>query len=201
VRYLRIDRGASVAGGAGAYAAGQLIAVFARLRLVPRSDANRVRPVAVAGGLLSAGLVLERAAPAAWLAGVGLAVAAAAAALVVPLLLARAGGRDRPGATLAAVGAAGQLGFVLGPALIGAATSVSGSGAGLLVAAALATVMAVGASRLLSVDAIGGVSDCVSAMNGRGASNRDGRARREKRQRRAAVEAETASGASARSRP
>ena len=170
VRYLRVDRGASVAGGAGVYAVGQLVAVFARARLGPRSDASGARPVATAGALLAFGLLLEWSAPIDWLAGVGLAVAAVAAALVVPLLLARAGVGERPGATIAAVGAVGQLGFVLGPVVIGAATSISGSGSGLLVAVGLAIVTAIGALHRLSVDATTAVRDCGTAMTSGGRS-------------------------------
>jgi MFS family permease len=38
VRFLRVERGASIVGGAGAYALAQLVAFVARLRFVPSSD-------------------------------------------------------------------------------------------------------------------------------------------------------------------
>ena len=166
VRFLRIEDNASVIGGAGAYAIAQLIAVVARLHLVPKSNVRRAQPVVIASLLLAAGLVLECASSVAWVGGVGLVAAAVAGALVVPLLLSRSGVGPRPAAAIAAVGAVGQLGFVFGPALVGGTTALAGSSAGLLVVAALAIATALGARWFLSVDAIAGVDDADTAMSG-----------------------------------
>jgi hypothetical protein len=167
VRYLRVEDGVSVVGGAGAYAVAQLIAVGARLRLVPKSSVRDAQPVMAASALLAWGLVIECATSVMWISAVGLTIAAVAGALVVPLLLARSGIGPRPAAAIAAVGAVGQLGFVFGPALVGATTSAAGSATGLLAVAAVAVVTAVGAWRVLSVDAMSPVGDAEPAMTGR----------------------------------
>jgi predicted MFS family arabinose efflux permease len=167
VRFLRVEEGASVVGGAGAYAVAQLIAVGARLRLVPRSNVHRAEPVVMASMLLAAGLVLQCATSVVWLGGAGLTMAAVAGALVVPLILARSGIGPRPAAAIAAVGAVGQLGFVMGPALVGTMTAIAGSAAGLLVVAALAIVTAAGARVFLVVDAPAVVGDSEAAMTWR----------------------------------
>ena len=121
VRFLRVEHDTSVVGGAGAYAVAQLVAVGARLRLVAFVELRRVEPV-VRGqrGCSPIGLIIECTTSSIWSSAAGLAVAAVASALVVPLLLARSGIGARPAAAVAAVGAVGQLGFVAGPALVGA---------------------------------------------------------------------------------
>jgi hypothetical protein len=170
VRFLRVEHNTSVVGGAGAYAVAQLLAVGARLRLVPSSDVRRVEPVVVAGALLAAGLVIECLAAPMWASAAGLTLAAVAGALVVPLLLARGGIGPRPAAAVAAVGAVGQLGLVAGPALVGATTALAGSATGLLAVAGLAVLTALGARRRLAaagVDGAAGVNDSVSAMTRR----------------------------------
>ena len=164
VRYLRVARGATVVGGAGAYAAGQLVAVAARARVRSSERADRVLTVPLTAGMVAAGLGLEIAAPSAWASGVGLAVAAIAAALVVPLLLVSGGSGDRPAAGVAAVGAVGQLGLVAGPLVVGTMTTEVGSGPGLALAAAFALLAAAGASCWRAVDARSAVSDCESEM-------------------------------------
>jgi hypothetical protein len=149
VRFLRVEHGTSVVGGAGAYAVAQLVAVGARLRLVPSSNVRRADPIVVASGLLAAGMIIESSTSSLWVSAVGLGVAAVAGALAVPLLLARSGVGTRPAAAVAAVGAVGQLGFVAGPALVGMVTAVGGSGAGLLAVSALAIATALWAKACL----------------------------------------------------
>jgi hypothetical protein len=166
VRFLRVEHSTSAVGGAGAYAVAQLVAVGARLQLVPASDARRAEPVVVASGLLAAGLIIECSASSMWISAVGLAMAAVASALVVPLLFARSGVGARPAAAVAAVGAVGQLGFVVGPLLVGVVTALGGSAVGLLAVAAVAVAMALGARWRLVVDGPMPVNDSESAMSG-----------------------------------
>jgi predicted MFS family arabinose efflux permease len=172
VRFLRVERGASIIGGAGAYALAQVVAFVARLRLVPSSDARRSGPIVIISVLLAAGLVLESCTSIMWIGAVGLTLAAVAGALLIPLLLARCGLAKQPADEIAVVGAVGQLGFVIGPALVGAATSRSGSSAGLLAAALLAVVTALGvqwrlSGRTIAVDGVVVVDDSESVMSGR----------------------------------
>jgi MFS family permease len=150
VRFLRVAHGTSVVGGAGAYAVAQLVAVGARLRLVPSSSMRWVEPVVVASGLLAAGVIIECSATSTSSSAIGLGIAVVAGALVVPLVLAHSGVGARPAAAVAAVGAVGQLGFVVGPALVGAVTALAGSGAGLVAVAAFAVMTALGAQRRLA---------------------------------------------------
>ncbi|HEX2383324.1 MAG TPA: hypothetical protein VHI95_11840 [Acidimicrobiales bacterium] len=167
VRFLRVEHDTSVVGGAGAYAVAQLVAVVARLRLVPSSNVRRADPVVVASGLLAAGLIVECSISNMWISAAGLAAAAVAGALVVPLLLACSGIGERPAAAVAAVGAVGHLGFVIGPALVGALTALAGSAAGLLAVASLAVVTAAAARWGLAVDGTVRVDDSEAAMSRR----------------------------------
>ena len=165
VRFLRVEHDTSIVGGAGAYAVAQLVAVVARLRLVPSSNVRRADPVVVASGLLAAGLIVECSISNMWISAAGLAAAAVAGALVVPLLLACSGIGERPAAAVAAVGAVGHLGFVIGPALVGALTALVGSAAGLLAVASLAVVTAAAARWGLAVDGTVRVDDSEVTMS------------------------------------
>jgi hypothetical protein len=110
---------------------------------------RRVEPIVVASGLLAAGVIVECSASSMSSSAIGLGMAVVASALVVPLVLARSGVGARPAATVAAVGAVGQLGFVVGPALVGAVTALGGSAAGLATVAAFAVTTAAVAQRSL----------------------------------------------------
>jgi hypothetical protein len=61
----------------------------------------------------------------------------------------------------------GQLGLVVGPALVGGVTAVGGSAAGLLVVAALSVVTAVGAWRRVVFDGSAAMKDSEGAMSRR----------------------------------
>jgi len=141
VLFLRARLAAGVLLGAGAYVVGQSLATGARAGLGP--SAGRIasgRAPAYGAGLAAAGLSLEAVAPGAVPAAVGLAAAAVGISVCWPLLIARAGGdAERPGPAVGGVTAAGYLGFVAGPPIIG---WIAG-GAGLRVAlGALALVAA-----------------------------------------------------------
>ncbi|HET7488146.1 MAG TPA: MFS transporter [Acidimicrobiales bacterium] len=130
--------------GAASIVAAYLIAAAARVLLGPAAARRgAARGVAIGALLAAAGLVVVAVAPWAGVAGLGLVLAAGGISLCWPLLLSHAGaGADRPGATIGAVTAVGYLGFVFGPAVVGAAAAVAGLRGGLLMLAGAALVVA-----------------------------------------------------------
>lgn len=155
VLYLRDRLDVAVLAGAGAYVVGQLLATVARTVL--GSDAASAR-LAAGGGVRAArlglvvaavGLAAEAATTLAAVAAAGLAVAAVGIATYWPLLSAVANGSsDRPGLAVGGVSAAGYLGFLAGPPVVGAVADGAGLRAGVLLlavaAAAAASVRRVG---------------------------------------------------------
>jgi MFS family permease len=139
VKYLREHLDVAVLGGAGAYVAGQALATGTRLVL--GVDDERMAGTAAAKlGLLvaGAGLALEAATDLPALAAVGLALASIGAATYWPLLSAVATqSSDRPGLAVGGMSAAGYLGFLLGPVLVGAVADGIDLRAGVLVLAAI----------------------------------------------------------------
>ena len=122
-------------------------AVAAATRIVIGPIAGRrgaVRGVALGAGSAAAGAVVLALAPADWLAGAGLVLAAGGISLCWPLLVAHAGaGRTRPGAVVGAVTAVGYLGFVAGPAIVGWLSAGAGLRSGLFLLAGAAAFVAV----------------------------------------------------------
>jgi MFS family permease len=118
---LRDHLGLAVAVGAGAYAVGQGLATIARLTLGWTAEHVGERRGAQLGlGLAGAGLLVEATATSSWLAAVGLGAAAVGAAVYWPLLLAFASrGGDRPGLVVGGLSAAGYVGFLAGPPVVG----------------------------------------------------------------------------------
>jgi MFS family permease len=157
VLYLRTRLATTVLLGAGAYAAGQLIAAVTRTSGAPLMSILGHRRGLVLGAAVAAlGLLLEAFASSAPVAGCGLALAAGGISLCWPLTMARlapppedprADG-SRPGrsaerdeSTAVLVGAftaAGYLGWVIGPAIVGTMSDHVGLKAGLLLLAGLA---------------------------------------------------------------
>jgi MFS family permease len=141
---LREQLGVGVVVGAGAYVAGQLVAMASRASLGPIAGSlGAARGIAVGGSLAAVGLVMLALAPAAP-AVAGLALAAAGIAVCWPLLLARAAeGLDRPGPVVGGVTAFGYLGLVLGPPIVGGLADAVGLRHALLALAAVAAAVAV----------------------------------------------------------
>jgi MFS family permease len=158
VLYLRDRLDVAVLAGAGAYVAGQALATTTRFALgSARAGAHLTGPGPARIGLLVAGvgLALEAATEHAGIAGFGLAVAAIGAATYWPLLSAlvtRAS--ERPGLAVGGVSAAGYLGFLAGPPIVGAIAEGAGLRAGVLALAftgALAAAVPLGAAARATV--------------------------------------------------
>ncbi|MEY2423774.1 MAG: hypothetical protein QOI95_3841 [Acidimicrobiaceae bacterium] len=121
VLFLRAHLGLAVAAGASAYAVGQALATTARSTLGWTAEHVGERRGAQLGlGLAGAGLLVEATATSSWLAAVGLGAAAVGAAVYWPLLLAFASrGGERPGLVVGGLSAAGYVGFLAGPPVVG----------------------------------------------------------------------------------
>ena len=142
VLFLRAHLGLAVAAGAGAYVGGQALATIARSTLGWTTEHVGERRGAQFGlALAGAGLLLEATSNSSWPAAVGLGMAAVGSAVYWPLLLAFASqGSDRPGIVVGGLSAAGYVGFLAGPPVVGWVAQVTDLrwGLGFLGAAALA---------------------------------------------------------------
>jgi MFS family permease len=121
VLFLRAHLGLAVAAGAGAYVVGQALATTARSTLGWTAEHVGERRGAQLGlGLAGVGLLIEATATSSWLAAAGLGAAAVGAAVYWPLLLAFASrGGERPGLVVGGLSAAGYVGFLAGPPVVG----------------------------------------------------------------------------------
>jgi MFS family permease len=121
VLFLRAHLGLAVAAGASAYVVGQALATTARSTLGWTAEHVGERRGAQLGlGLAGVGLLVEATATSSWLAAAGLGAAAVGAAVYWPLLLAFASrGGDRPGLVVGGLSAAGYVGFLAGPPVVG----------------------------------------------------------------------------------
>jgi MFS family permease len=121
VLFLRAHLGLAVAAGASAYVAGQALATTARSTLGWTAEHVGERRGAQLGlGLAGIGLLVEATATSSWLAAAGLGAAAVGAAVYWPLLLAFASrGGARPGLVVGGLSAAGYVGFLAGPPVVG----------------------------------------------------------------------------------
>jgi MFS family permease len=121
VLFLREHLGLAVAAGAGAYVVGQALATTARSTLGWTAEHVGQRRGAQLGlGLAGIGLLLEAASGSGGPAAVGLGMAAVGSAVYWPLLLAFAsGGGERPGLVVGGLSAAGYVGFLAGPPVVG----------------------------------------------------------------------------------
>jgi MFS family permease len=139
VLYLRDRLEVAVLAGAGAYVVGQSLATVTRLSLGTAASEHRLAGTSAARlglAVASAGLALEAATDLPGVAAVGLAIASIGVATYWPLLTAVASGAsDRPGLAVGGVSAAGYLGFLAGPPLVGAVAEGAGLRAGVLVLA------------------------------------------------------------------
>ncbi|HJQ44200.1 MAG TPA: MFS transporter [Jatrophihabitantaceae bacterium] len=121
VLFLRGNLGLAVVAGAGAYVAGQSLATIARCTLGWTAEHVGERRGAQLGlALAGVGLIIEAASTSSWPAAVGLGLAAVGSAVYWPLLLAHASqGSDRPGIIVGGLSAAGYVGFLAGPPVVG----------------------------------------------------------------------------------
>jgi hypothetical protein len=142
---LRTVLAVGLLAGAGAAGAGYLIAAGARFGLGPRAAAGGARTgVTIGAGAAAVGLTGLAATHRPGVAVAGLVLAMLGISMCWPLLLAlAAGGSSRPAVVVGGVSAVGYLGFVVGPAVVGAVAGAGGLRAGLLVLAAGAALVAV----------------------------------------------------------
>ncbi len=140
VLFLRDHLAVAALAGAAAYVAGQALATTARATLgwsVRRIGEARGARIGLA--LAAVGLLVEAASGSAALAGAGLAAAAVGSAVYWPLLLAHAGsGAERPGVVVGGISAAGYIGFLAGPPMVGVIADLGGLRAGLVLLAVIA---------------------------------------------------------------
>ena len=144
VLVLRDQLAVGIVVGAAAQTLGQAVAAAARATLGPIAGSlGTVRGIAIGSGLAAVGLLMLAVGPKP-LAIAGIVLGAAGVSVCWPLLLAHASqGLARPAGVISGVTAIGYLGFVLGPALIGALANLTGLRNALLVLALAATVVAV----------------------------------------------------------
>jgi Major Facilitator Superfamily len=148
VLYLRTKLNSGLLVGAGGAVVAYLVAAAARTLLGVRvGRAGPVRGILIGAGTATVGIVLLATSPSAVLAAVGLVLAAGGISMCWPLFIAAAGaGRERPGPTVGAVSAAGYLGLMAGPGLVGLTSQGLGLKGGLALLAGAAALVAIGPS-------------------------------------------------------
>jgi MFS family permease len=148
VLYLRTKLHSGLLVGAGGAVVAYLVATGARTFLGVRvGRSGPQRGILRGAGTAAVGVVLLAASPSPVLAAAGLVIAAGGISMCWPLFIAAAGaGQERRGPTLGAVSAAGYIGLMAGPALVGLVSKGLGLQGGLAVLAGAAVVVAVGPS-------------------------------------------------------
>ena len=144
---LHLERGL----GASPAVSGLGPALFAGAMAVGRLGGGAVHvgervQLAVAGSLLTAGVLIVSVAPSPGVALAGLVVAGAGTSVLAPVLYSAVGARAAPGrqgAALSKVTALGYVGFVAGPPLVGAVSAASSLPVALGSLAVLSTAIAV----------------------------------------------------------
>jgi MFS family permease len=145
VLYLRDNLGVGVLAGVGAYVVGQALATLARFTLGPTVGRLGIRRgIACGAGLSAFGIGLEALTSVPALGAIGLAVSCVGITVVWPLLLAEVSNEaEHPAVAIGGVTAAGYLGMVAGPPIVGFVAGPLDLTAGLLVLAAAALFVAV----------------------------------------------------------
>ena len=144
VLYLRTKLHSGLLIGAGGAVVAYLVAASARTLLGVRvGGRGPARGIFARAGTAAGGIVLLAASSSAVPAAVGLVIAAGGISMCWRLFIAGAGaGRERAGPTVGAVSAAGYLGLMAGPALVGLATKALGLRGGLAILAGAAVLVA-----------------------------------------------------------
>jgi MFS family permease len=145
VLYLRAHVGVGVIAGVAAYVIGNVLATATRLGSggVVRAMGTR-KTVALGASISAAGIAIEVFSPAALLAAAGLAAASLGISVVWPLLIADVNNEARhPALAIGGVTAAGYLGMVAGPPIVGLVAGAFGRPTGLMVLAATAVFVAI----------------------------------------------------------
>ncbi len=145
VLYLRGHLGVGVVAGVGVYVIGQGLATITRMGAGPSvGKLGTRRGVALGGSLAAVGITLEALTSSAAVGVTGLALACVGITVVWPLLLADVNNEARhPALAIGGVTAAGYLGMVAGPPIVGILSGVFDLSTGLLVLAAAALFVAV----------------------------------------------------------
>jgi hypothetical protein len=145
VLYLRGHLGVGVIAGVGAYVVGQGLSTITRMGAGPAvGKLGTRRGVALGGGLAAIGITLEALTSSAAVGATGLALACVGITVVWPLLLADVNNEARhPALAIGGVTAAGYLGMVAGPPIVGILSGIFDLSTGLLVLAAAAVFVAV----------------------------------------------------------
>src|SRR4029079_1380951 len=137
----------------GACVAGEGLATIARFSLCPTVGALGIRRgIAIGAGLSAFGIALEALTSVPALGAVGLALSCVGITVVWPLLLAEVSNEaQHPAVAIGGVTAAGYLGIVAGPPIVGFVAGPLDLTAGLLVLAATALFVAVTPAHVRSV--------------------------------------------------
>jgi MFS family permease len=145
VLYLRGHLDVGVLAGVGAYVVGQGLATIARVAGGPAIGAfGTRRGIAIGAGLSAIGIALEALTSVPALGAIGLALACVGITVVWPLLLADVNNEARhPALAIGGVTAAGYLGMVAGPPIVGILSGLFDLTTGLLVLAATSLFVAV----------------------------------------------------------
>jgi MFS family permease len=145
VLYLRGHLHVGVVVGVAAYVIGQGLATVTRIAAGPAVGTLGIRRgVSLGAGIAAIGLALEALTDTAALGVAGLALACMGIAVVWPLLLAEVNNEARhPALAIGGVTAAGYLGMVAGPPIVGVLSGVFDLATGILFLAAAAAFVAV----------------------------------------------------------
>jgi MFS family permease len=150
VLYLREHVGLGVLAGVAAYVVGQSLATLTRISGTPVIEKLGTRRT-IAGGaaLAAAGLFAVALSDVAGLAATGLAAASVGITVVWPLLIADVSNQARhPALAIGGVTAAGYVGLMAGPFIIGIMSSAVSLQAGLILLAAVALAVAITPARI-----------------------------------------------------
>jgi fucose permease len=150
VLYLRAHVGVGVLAGVSAYVVGQILATLTRIAGGPAVGALGSRRAIASGGALAAfGIAAEAISTNAAVGVIGLAAATVGISVVWPLLLADANNRARhPALAIGGVTAAGYLGMVIGPPIVGVVSGAFGLRTGLLVLVVVSLFVAATPARI-----------------------------------------------------